>query len=430
MNSTSQLVPAGSVTTLPATYIETARRQRQERRASLLDIFDALWSADYGELEKERWMDLWEDERRRWLQKQRSPATAKAYEASLEELRRFMRERFAVKQYWFIEPYHVVAWMNNLTNAGGMLGGSKRKGLQPRTINRHLAAASSFFKHVCSCTRMVDGEQVGLYISAAGHPLPNPFENQAIARPKITPYNDSKAIPTQAIRWIIDRLIHRHEKSPSDYRDLALLLTFYRTGYRSDSVLTMKWGDFEERTDGKAGAIHDWKGKGGKEKKKALPAMVYASIIAYLKDDGRWSPGNPWHITPDEYIWRPQRLTGCANFTNVDPKLVDENRHIAPSTATGILQKHLRHFFAAKLRKEKYPEENVKAEAGRLARRYHLHCLRHSFASELAQASGDNIMLVQALLDHESADTTKIYIGAIKQPEDKASDLLAAEFGY
>ena len=430
MNSTSQLVPAGSVTTLPATYIETARRQRQERRASLLDIFDALWSADYGELEKERWMDLWEDERRRWLQKQRSPATAKAYEASLEELRRFMRERFAVKHYWFIEPFHVVAWMSNLNSAGGMLGGSRRKGLQPRTINRHLAAASSYFKHICSCTRMVDGEQVGLYISAAGHPLPNPFENQAIARPKITPYNDSKAIPTLAMRWIIDRLLHRPEKSPSDYRDLALLLTFYRTGYRSASVLTMKWGDFEERTDGKAGAIHDWKGKGGKEKKKALPGIVYAAIIAYLKDDGRWSPGNPWHITPDEYIWRPQRLTGCANFSNVDPKLVDENRHIAPSTATGILQKHLRHFFAAKLRKEKYPEEGIKAEACRLAGRYHLHCLRHSFASELAQASGDNIMLVQALLDHESADTTKIYIGAIKQPEDKASDLLAAEFGY
>lgn len=418
---------AGSVSSLPAAYIQRAQHERHARHQAALAYYDAIWASEYGQLEKERHLDLWEDEKRRWLSQQASENTRRAYDQSMEELRRFLRERFALRWPWMLEPYHLVAWIDNLRKNGSLVAHQPRP-LGERTISRHLAAGSSYYKHMIDCMRIVDGQPYALYSSAGGHPLPNPFESKTIKRPEIIPYGESKAIPTPAIRWIVDRLMHKANKGPGDYRDLALILTFYRTGYRAGSVLPMRWRDFEERTDGKEGAVFEWRGKGNKQRTKAMPSLVFSAIVAYLRQDGRYAPGAPHHIQPDDYIWRPLRTAGCQNFKLRQP--LEDNRHITPSTANGILQKHLRKYFAYKLRLERYPKRQIPAEADRLAKKYHLHSMRHTFAAELAEASNDNILLVQDLLDHESAETTRIYIGRIKQPEDKASELLQQHLGW
>jgi site-specific recombinase XerD len=412
-----------------STYIARSQEASQQRRAAIEYVYDAIWAPDWGTPQKKLWNRYWIDEHDRWLGQQDSPHTQRAYKASLKEFFRYMEDAHAIEYPWMVESRHIVAWIDQLKTVGGYLAvdGTQRP-LAERSIGRHLAACSAFYKHMCDCTQMHEGEQVGLYVSRSGRPLQNPFSSSKIKRPAPKSYEGSKAIPTAAMRWILEDLGHKAEKSLSDYRDFALLLTFYRTGYRAASVLSMRWSDFEERTDGKPGAIFAWRGKGGKSKNKAIPAMIHNAIVAYLKASGRWVPGHEDHIRPEDYVWRPLRLDGCANFTNVDA--LDANRAITQSTANGILQRHLRRYFAFRLRQEKHPASAIKAEAGRLAKRYHLHSIRHTFASEMAEASGDNILLIQELMDHESPETTRIYIAAIKNPQDKATDLLQARFGY
>lgn len=421
----TEIVPAGPQ--LDALFIERARAGHQQRRAAIGAIFDAIWAAEYGSAEKEQWADYWDDELERWLTGQASPHTQRAYRASITELRRHMRDACGIRYLWMVQPYHITQWIQTLRAAGSLLA-IEQKPLKERTIARHLAACSSYYKHMCDCTQLVEGEQVGLFVSRSGNPLPNPFASKTVKRPDVDSYSDSKAIPTPAMRWILDNLATKENKSLSDYRDYALLLTFYRTGYRADSVLSMRWKDFSERSDGADGAIFAWRGKGNKSKNKAMPPMIYDAIVAWLRAAGRWVPGHPLHVQPDDYIWQPIRVAGCANF--MDITRLETNRHITQSTANGILQRHLRNYYEWRLSKDKHPKRTLRVEAQRLAKQYHLHSLRHTFASELAEASGDNILLVQELLDHESPETTRIYIKAIKNPQDKASALLQQMFGY
>ncbi len=413
----------------PDQFIERSRSASQQRRAAINAVFDNIWADEYGTVDKERWADRWENELERWLGQQSSIHTQRAYRASVTELKRYMREAQGIRYLWMIEPRHIVEWIAHLRTVGSAMAlDGQQRPLAERSIGRHLAACSAYFKHICDCTALFEGEPVGMYVSRSGHPLPNPFSSSVVKRPEPKAYEGSKAVPTAAMQWILRELQEKPDKSLGDYRDYALLLTFYRTGYRAASVLNMKWSDFEERTDGRAGAIFAWRGKGGKSKNKALNQMIYNAIVAYLKADGRWLPGHPDHIKPEDYVWRPLRTEGCANFQNVDK--LSANRAITQSTANGILQRHLRRFFADKLRMEKYPRSGIKAQAEIQAKKFHLHSIRHTFASEMAEASGDNILLIQELMDHESPETTRIYIAAIKNPQDKASDLLQARFGY
>ncbi len=410
-------------------FVERAKAASQQRRAAIESMFDAIWAGEYGSAEKDQWADYWEDELGRWLNQQDSPHTQRAYKSSIKELTRYLRDACGIRWLWMCESRHIVGWIEQLKTVGSYqaIEGEQRP-LAERSIGRHLAACSAYYKHMCDCTHIIDGEQVGLYVSRSGHPLPNPFSSSKVKRPSPKAYEGSKAIPTAAMRWILDQLANKADKSISDCRDYALLLTFYRTGYRAASVLNMKWGEFEERTDGRAGAIFAWRGKGGKSKNKAINQMIYNAIVAYLKAAGRWIPGHPNHIQPDDYIWQPLRIDGCMNFKNVE--YLDPNRAITQSTANGILQRHLRRYFAFKLRQERHPFNAIKGEAARQAKKYHLHSIRHTFASEMAEASGDNILLIQELMDHASPETTRLYIAAIKNPQDKASDLLQARFGY
>ncbi len=405
-------------------WVEQRRTQREKRRGELHEFYSNLYDPEMGRQEKERWSQEWEHQFGIWLAQQASGHTRLAYARAMREWKAYLFDVHAMEYLWMAESEHVQGWLRFMAEHGSALSEPTRP-LAAASICQRTAAMSAFYSYIEGCTKLVDGHQVGLFVTGDGYPRKNPFLNKQIKRPRTTPFAESRPVPTAAMQWILKELGQKRNKTLADRRDFALLLLFYRTGYRAESALTMRWQDLTEDPDG-SGATHDWRGKRGKRKKKSLPARVYHAMVAYLRADGRYAPGMEHHIKPEDYIWRPIRLHGCANFGIAT---LAENRCITQSTATEILRRHLRRYFAHQLRQRGYSRSAAKKEGGLMARRYHLHSLRHAFASELSQASQENLLLVQELLDHESAETTRIYVGAIRQPVDRATALLEEKFG-
>lgn len=421
------------------------RQAREHRRQKLADFLDAIYAADYGSEEKELFARLWTEQQSLWLSQLPSAHTRRAYANALAEFGAYMWQQHAVRYLWLAEPRHAVLWLDFMRTVGNALLDAP-KPLSDRTANLRLAAMSSFYEHMISATKLVHGDQVGLFVSADGYPRQNPFRSRHVKRPKVVAYGNSNPVPQDAIRWILRRLAAKANKSLADIRDHALLTTFAYTGYRADSVLSMQWGDFQPRSDGD-GMTFYWRGKGGKERRKAVPPRVWDAICAYLKADGRYSPG---HITPadDMAIWLPVRRHGlrtlavqrylAAGHTPAQAELLaDEevsghghNRAIAQSSANSILRRHLRRYYLHELRGEGMKHADAVVEAKRLAANFHLHSLRHTFANAIDQASEGDIRLVSELLDHSSIETTRTYLEAIRDPEDKATALLERAFGF
>ncbi|MCB0072645.1 MAG: tyrosine-type recombinase/integrase [Caldilineaceae bacterium] len=420
------------------------RQARAARKQQLLDLLDAIYSPEYGSEQKEMFDRLWADQQALWLSQLPSAHTRRAYANALGEFKSYMWTQHAIKFLWLVEPRHAVLWLDFMRTVGNAKLDDP-KPLSDRTANLRLAAMSSFYEHMTAATKLVQGDQVGLFVSADGHPRQNPFRSRHVKRPKVVAYGHSNPVPQDAIRWILRRLAAKQNKSLADIRDHAILTTFAFTGYRADSVLSMRWADFQPRTDGD-GMTFYWRGKGGKERRKALPARVWNAITAYLKADGRYMPG---HITPDDdmVIWQAVRRHGMRNLAvqrflaaghqpDDAEMLADEemderthNRPIAQSSANGILRRHLRRYYIHQLRGDGMPYAEAAKEAKRLAADYHLHSLRHTFANAIDQTSDGDIRLVSELLDHSSIQTTRTYLEAIRDPEDKATALLEQAFG-
>lgn len=409
----------------PIDELQQRRQERQQRKTLLEDFLHAIYADEYGDMEKERWSLLWDEQRDLWLAQQASPHTRDAYARSLREWRAFLYERFAVRYLWLVETQHCIAWAEYMKTFGSTRNRSP-KPLSDRTINLRLAAVSSFYQHMEDVYKMVDGQQLGLFVTSDGYPRKNPFRSRNLKRPEVPQYGESAPIPTQAMQTILRHLANKREKTIAHRRDFALLLTFYRTGYRAGSALSMRWGDIHENVRG-TGYVHYWTGKGGKQKKKALPSAVYNAIVAYLNADGRFAPGLDHHIADEDYIWRPIRTRGVQNFANVDE--LDENRHITQSTANDILRRHLRRYYYHELRAGGLTIPQARSEAKSLALKHSLHKIRHTFAHELDEASGRDLRLVSDALDHSQLQTTMKYTESLREPDDEIGALLAAKFG-
>lgn len=55
---------------------------------------------------------------------------------------------------------------------------------------------------------------------------------------------------------------------------------------------------------------------------------------------------------------------------------------------------------------------------------YSIHCLRHTYATNLLKASGGNLKLVKEQLGHSSIKTTEVYIALVEEDTKKALDKL------
>lgn len=438
---------------LPIVATETAidisqlqrRQARAERRQRLADFLDAIYATEYGSEEKEQFDRLWTEQSGLWLQQLPSAHTRRAYSNAVIEFRAYMWNTHAVRHLWLVEPHHAIQWLDFMRTIGNAMLDDP-KPVSDRTANQRLAALSSFFEHMIGATKLIHGDQVGLFVSADGYPRQNPFRSGRVKRPKVQPYGNSNPIPQEVISGILRAISHKEEKSLADRRDFALFTTFAFTGYRADSVLSMRWGDFQARADGE-GMTFNWRGKGGKERRKAVPPRVWAAITAYLRSSGRFIPG---HLTPepDMYIWQGISTSGTRNLIvhqlieqgyseDVAQKLADGqmadynvNKPITQSTALKALRRRLQRYYTLELRSHGLSHADASAEAKRMAAAYHLHSLRHTFANLIDQASDGDIRLVSELLDHSSIETTRTYLEKIRDPEDKATALLEKMFGF
>lgn len=190
----------------------------------------------------------------------------------------------------------------------------------------------------------------------------------------------------------------------------------------------MQWGRIEEgRQPGTY--TYKWTGKArdGEFETRALPALIYDAIVAYLKSEGRYKPGKSGHIQDDDYIWRPTRTAGCANFPKVGE--LAENRHISPSSANSILRGLLRRYYRTVAVQRGIAGTAGRAWASERAGKYTIHGLRHLFAHELYKGSGNNIKMVSERLGHKSLSTTSVYLHSLEEPVDDFSDLLAKQYG-
>lgn len=391
--------------------------------ASGLD-FRALYAYDWGSGDKEDWALLWERSAAAWLATYKSGHTRRNYQRSLDDWKAYLWQQHAIRHLWLVTGEQAAAWLQHLLTSGSSLADNPTP-LSPVTANNRLAAVSSYYTYVTNHTRIIDGQEISLFIDAAGNRRHNPFHAGNVERPKVQQYGNSNPIHHAVMLDIFRTLEQKQHKTLADLRDFALLLTFYRTGWRAEEVLIMTWGNIRPRNDDQ-GYIFQWKGKGDKEGKRALPERCYHAIVAYLKAAGRYLPGHPQHIDDDHYIWQPLRVTGV---TNLGDHKLDTNRHITQSSANEILRRHLiRHYTRALRQTGERDRATLKKIATEKAQRYHLHSLRHSLAHELYEATGD-LLRVSRQLNHSSLETTRIYVDSLKDPVDDYTDLLAAKFG-
>lgn len=374
-----------------------------------------------GRYEQERWAQYWRNALEQWLTsgRRRSEHTRRAYREAVRQFEDYLATT-GVDRLWHVTGRHVLGWIESM----------QRNGASKRTVAARLAALSSYYKHCIHTTSLWAGREVSLFVDAYGAPRSNPFDDSLVERPRVSAFSDAKAVSPDAFRWIVDDLRNRGGMLASleAKRNLALMLTFGFSGWRNDEVISMTWGRIKEgRQPGTY--IYEWTGKArdGEVENRALPAMVYDAIVAYLKEDHRWRPGRAGHIQDDDYIWRPTRTAGCSNFENVGE--LHENRHISPSSANSVLRGLLRRYYRHVAGQRGISGQAAREWASEQAGKYTIHGLRHLFAHEVYRSSGNDALKVSRLLGHKSLATTQVYLKQMEEPEDDYSSLLARQYG-
>ena len=194
-----------------------------------------------------RALTAWLDAKRR---KSGSAHTVAAYERDFHQF-----FAFAAKAPWMISGLDAQAWMEEL----------EQQGAKPTTINRKLAALSSFYTYVSEKFTFVGKDNVerSIFIDGHGNPRPNPFKRPD--RHRVDTYGHSKPISKDTIQRAL-RLIN--QQSLTGARDFALIVTYIYTGRRSVEIANLRWGDIEENGHRRH---YTYRGKGNKVRTKELP---------------------------------------------------------------------------------------------------------------------------------------------------------------
>lgn len=328
--------------------------------------------------------------RERWLRTFDSEHTRRAYARALNHWITFL---------WDIE-YNVI------DGASGAMVAEWKEHLQrdcdlaAASVNQRLAAVSSFYEFLAR-DKFVDdtGVERSRFVDAAGRLRANPFRSNTHRRAAQGPAmrNTNPLTPAQikAMRQACNR------NTRLGARDFALLECFIRTGRRRREIQRLRIGDIHESAQGTL--TFDWVGKGGKRGKRVFPRLAYNAIVAYLKLDGRWRPGE---MDPEMYVFQPLATPGQVARSNQPA-----NHPISTGQVCRIIKK--------------------------LARRGGLpdwqeitpHRLRHTVAHLLYSQTKDP-KLVMELLDHADLHTTMIYLETMQEPVDNFSAALEIAYGF
>jgi site-specific recombinase XerD len=217
-----------------------------------------------------------------------SPHTRKSYRIDLLQFFEFLKDNFPlVSGYQNIERVHIVAFRNWLTD----------NDMAPKSINRKLAAASSFFD----------------FIVEKGIIEFNPCTSIKRPRQEVkTPTNDLNDEQIENLLKLVDDLdgpglLHK-----------AIIYTLFTTGIRKAELINLRLKNLQSKDDHH---IIQVRAKGGKELTKVLHPKCYEVIVQYLdylKDSGE-------DLHPEDWIFRPSKnpLEPKNTIKPLNPKSVD-----------------------------------------------------------------------------------------------------------
>lgn len=327
-----------------------------------------------GDLQAIAWQqakDAWLDSKRR---KSGSDHTVRAYQADFNQF-----FTHAGKAPWNISSRDADEWIRHLEDTG----------VKHNSINRKLAALSSFYQYVIDKYTFVGRDQIErtIYIDQHGNARTNPFRRPE--RFKIDQYNHSNPVGIETVRKVLQRI---NPRTALGSRDHALLITYLYTGRRSSEISNLRWADLEP-DPAKGRYYYTWSGKGGKTRTDELPPPAWHAITNFLKVNARLDT-----IKPADYIFRPVFADRAARLPNVST--VVENRPISGSMINRIVK---RHFVAAGV-----PADQI-----------HTHTLRHTAAHlRYRDGQGQDILEISRFLNHSNIAITQIYLSKMQKPID------------
>jgi integrase/recombinase XerC len=194
-----------------------------------------------------------------------------------------------------------------------------------------------------------------------------------------------KALPTDSVAALLATLSSDAEpRRRSDWidRDRALILTGLLAGLRADELLRANIGDLR-RTD--EGAVVHVRGKGGKDRRIPIESALVDVLEHYLDSRANRFPATAKQRSP---------AGGLAAWSPAAPLFVGAD---GDRITRGTLQYRVLKAFR---------RAGIDAARGAL-----VHGLRHTFATELANADV-SVYTLMKLLGHESMVTSQRYVTA------------------
>ncbi len=221
-----------------------------------------------------------------------SPHTRKSYRIDISQFFEFLRDNFSlILNYQDIKRVHFVAFRNWLTDSN----------LAPKSVNRKLAANSSFFDF------LVEKNIIAF----------NP--STSIKRPRqdvVKPTND---VSDEQIRHLLELV--ECQKGPGLLHK-AVLYTLFTTGIRKAELINLKIKNFSMKN---GFYIIEIRAKGGKQLTKVIHpkcAEVINEYLEYLKSESNEINGS---LHPEDWIFRPSKNPLDPNqlIKPLNPKSVD-----------------------------------------------------------------------------------------------------------
>lgn len=338
----------------------------------------------------------WQQARDSWLasvarQAKGSPNTRRAYERDYIEFFKFYDLWMGPDgdiglKPWQVGGAHVETWIRALY----------ARGLADSTVNRKLAALSSFYQYVSYKYTVADGD-----VSRALWQQPNPF--RIPDRVKVEPYEHAIYPSADDVMAILRTIVADSRITAiQKLRDLSLIGGLYFTARRVSEWTRLTWGAVHDN-----GAWFEYRYKGGKVKKQHIPTPVWDWVRAYLDADGRWGK-----MQPADYIFLATANT-AGRFYRVDGRGGQVNTTYDPTTQP--LSPHRINDLLKKYGRRAGVEDKY----------LHAHGLRHAGA-RVRLDDGADIHQLKDLLGHENIATTGIYTNRVlATPTDPHGDALA-----
>lgn len=334
--------------------------------------------------EEEQAVDVWVRCRDNWLKdivaRSKKGNTERAYRADWLEF--FGHWRHINLMPWNVGRVHAQGWVQAMRD----------RGLADSTINRKVAALSSYY-HYASDEFQIMGPTgpKGLWAH------PNPFGSKKL-RTVVDPY--SRALPSPTSEQVTELFKVIPTDTPQGLRDLSLIMGLFVTTRRVTEWTSIRWGDLSDADGG--GKIMKYRYKGGKIKKQKIDQGLWRLIEEYLKASGRW----PLQAD-DDPIFIALSDTG-RRLECVRPDYDPTKQPISSRHVNGLLKSYGR-------------------KAGIPVECLHAHALRHAGA-RFRRKNGADVYDLKDLLGHSSIAITQIYTdNVLEQPEDDMAAMIVSQ---